>query len=276
MVDKIKLIALDIDGTIMDSKFHISDRVKTSILKAIDSNIYVVLATGRMYSAAVPIAAGLGIKTPLVTYQGSMVREFYNSDEILMHYTISPEHSKVIIKELRELNLQVNVYLDDELFVEEETDILKEYAARRHIIYHKVDSFDKVADLSPTKILAIDDTPEKTTEVRDYLRNKYSDILNISKSTPLYCEVVNNQASKGRSILFLAEKWGIKRSQIMAIGDQDNDKDMLEIAGLPIAMGNADEGLKKVSKLVTDTVENDGAALAIEKYALELTDESAI
>ncbi|EKE02475.1 MAG: hypothetical protein ACD_20C00380G0002 [uncultured bacterium] len=269
MVDKIKLIALDIDGTILNKEFHVSDRVKNTIARAIDSGIYVILATGRMYSATVPIASNLGIKTPLITYQGSMVREFYDSEDILMHYTISAEHSKMVLNELRKFDHQINVYLDDEMFVEKETDILKEYAARRHITYHKVDSFDKVTDLTPTKILVMDNTPEKATEIRDYLRSKYSDILNISKSTPLYCEVVNNQASKGHAILFLAEKWGIKQSEIMVIGDQDNDMDMLEIAGLPVAMGNAEEGLKSIAKYITDTVDNNGAALAIEKFVLE-------
>lgn len=276
MADKIKLIAIDIDGTIMNKEFQINDRVKDAITRAINSGIYVILATGRMYSATVPIAANLGIKTPLITYQGSMVREFYDSDDILMHYTLSPEHSKMVLNDLRKFDLQINVYLDDEMFIEKETDILKEYAARRHITYHKVDSFDKVADLTPTKILVMDSTPEKATEIRDYLRNKYSDILNISKSTSLYCEVVNNQASKGHAVLFLAEKWGIKQSEIMVIGDQDNDMDMLQVAGLPVAMGNAEEGLKKIAKYVTDTVDNDGVALAIEKFVLESTDEPAI
>jgi Cof subfamily protein (haloacid dehalogenase superfamily) len=276
MKDKIKLIALDIDGTIMNSKFQISERMKETIFKAINSGIYVVLATGRMYSATVPIAAGLGIKTPLITYQGSMIREYYNSDEVLLHYTVDSDLSRLILQELRKFDLQVNVYLDDELFVEDETHILREYAARRHIVYHKVDSFEKIIDFSPTKILAINKTPEETMEIRNYLRKKFLTRLNITNSTPLYCEIVNNQASKGNSILYLADKWGFKQSEIMVIGDQDNDKDMLDIAGVAVAMGNGPDSLKESADFVTDTVDNDGAALAIEKFALELTDEPTI
>lgn len=268
-MSSIKLIALDIDGTIMNSKFQISAKVREAISKAINSGIYVVLATGRMYSATVPIASGLRIVTPLVTYQGSMVREFSEKDDILLHYTVSPDLSRKIIKELRNFGVQINIYLDDEMFVEDESSILAEYAARRDIVYHQVKSFDSVVDLKPTKILAMVEDPDKATEIRNYLRSKYSDTLYVTKSTPFYVEIVNKEASKGKAILFLAKNWGVNTSEIMVIGDQDNDSDMLEIAGFPVAMGNGAEGLKKIAKYVTDTVDNDGAAIAIEKFALQ-------
>ncbi|MDD3013419.1 MAG: Cof-type HAD-IIB family hydrolase [Candidatus Gastranaerophilales bacterium] len=264
----IKLIALDIDGTIMDNRFQISDRVKKTISRAIDSGIYVVIATGRMYSATVPIASGLGIVTPLITYQGSMVREFCEKDDILLHYDVSPDLSKQILDELRKFEVQINLYLDDELFIEDESAILAEYATKRNIIYHKVNSFNNIINLKPTKILAMIKNAEKATEIKNYLKEKYSDILYITKSTPFYVEIVNKEASKGRAVLFLANKWGIDQAEIMTIGDQDNDSDMLEVAGLSVAMGNGTEGLKKIAKYVTDTVDNDGAALAIEKFVL--------
>ena len=273
---KIKLIALDIDGTIMNSEFKISSRVRKAISQAISSNIYVVLATGRMYSATIPIAKDLGIVTPLITYQGSLVKEFYNSNKTLMNYSIPLKLSKLIIRELRELNVQINVYLEDELYVESENDILTEYAEKRHIIFHKIDSFDEIKDFEPTKILAIEKNPDKTIQIRDYLRNKYSNELNIVRSTPQYCEMVNNKASKGNAVLFLAQMWNINPCEIMAIGDQDNDYDMLKAAGLGIAMGNAPDLLKNTACYVTNNITNDGAAIAIEKFVLEKMNESAI
>lgn len=269
MTNKIKLVALDIDGTIMNSQFHISDAVKKSIKRVMDSGVYVVLATGRMYSATVPIASGLGITTPLITYQGSMVREFYESDDILLHYTLPSDLAHNTIDDLRKFNSQINVYLDDELFVENESEILVEYAQKRHILYHKVNAFNKIIDLKATKILAIEKDPEKANEVKSYLQKKYQGKLNITKSMPKYCEIVNNEASKGNAVLFLAKMWNIKQSEILAVGDQDNDKDMLEVAGISVAMGNSPNGLKDFADYVTDTVDNDGAALAIEKFVLE-------
>ncbi|MFH0702993.1 MAG: Cof-type HAD-IIB family hydrolase [bacterium] len=268
--NKIKLIALDIDGTIMDHQFKISDRVKETILKAINSNIYVVLATGRMYSSTVPIALETGILTPLITYQGSLIKEFFKSDKTLLHHTISTEQTKKIIEELRNFKVQINVYIDDKLYIEDENHIIKEYAEKRFITYHKIESFDKITDFEPTKILAIDNDIDKVTEIKEYLKNKYMKYLNITKSTPEYCEVVSNLASKAKAILYLADIWDIKQSEIMAIGDQDNDKEMLKIAGTAVAMKNCPENLKKTAHYITDTVDNDGAALAIEKFAFAL------
>jgi Cof subfamily protein (haloacid dehalogenase superfamily) len=264
--EKIKLIALDIDGTIMNKEFNVSDRVRQAISRAINNDVHVVLATGRMYSATVPIASDLGIKTPLICYQGALVREYYNSDKVYIHKVIEPYLSSKIIEELRALDIQINVYLDDELFIEDESNLLKEYSVKRHIIYHKIDSFDKISNLKPTKILALDDNSDKVTDVRDYLRKKYSEHLYITKSTPYYCEIANKEISKGKAVLHLAEKWNIKQDEIMVIGDQDNDREMLEVAGVSIAMGNAADGLKDIADFVTDTVDNDGAAIAIEKF----------
>ena len=223
-----------------------------------------------------PIAADLGIVTPLITYQGSIIKNFHNSDETLLNFSIPLKLSKLIIQELRDLNVQINVYFEDELYVESENDILIEYAEKRHIIYHKIGSFDEIENFEPTKILAIEKNPDRTIQIRDYLRGKYSDELNIVRSTPQYCEMVNNKASKGNALLFLARMWNIDRSEIMAIGDQDNDFDMLNAAGLGVAMGNAPDCLKNTAHYITDTITNDGAAIAIEKFALEKMDNSAI
>lgn len=265
---KIKMAVFDIDGTIMSSNFTMSAKTKSSIVKAIDKGVKVVLATGRMYGATVPIASELGIKTPLITYQGSLVKEYCNSDDILLHYSILPDLSREVIADIRAFGFQINVYLDDELFIEDESYILVEYAKKRHITFHKIDSFDKVVNLKPTKILAISLDEQKTTELRDFLRKKYSNTLFISKSTPFYCEIVNKKASKGKAIKFLSNLWGIKKEEIMAVGDQDNDIDMFETAGLCVAMGNGTEELKNAANYITESVENDGVALAIDKFIL--------
>jgi len=269
MPDKeIKLIALDIDGTIMDKNFNISGKVKSTIKKVIDKGIYVLLATGRMYSATVPVAKHLELITPLVVYQGSLVQEFYRSEEILMHHTVPYDISLEIIKDLRAYGVQINVYLDDKLYVEKEAPILDEYASRRNIPLYKVDNFDNAGKFMPTKILGMDYNTDLIHKMKNELKIKYGDKINISKSTPNFCEFVNNKCSKASSILFLAEKWGIDKSQIMAIGDQENDKEMLEIAEIGVAMCNGDKELQKMADYITDSVDNNGAALAIEKFIL--------
>lgn len=265
---KPKLIALDVDGTIMDKKYTVSHRVKHAISRAMEQGVYIVLATGRMYSATVPIAIDLGLKTPLIVYQGSLIKEFYKSDKELLHHRISSELAIELTKELRKENVQTNAYFDDKLYTETDSLILQEYVTRRKIPYYQVNSFDEVENFKPTKIMAMDPDVEKIDRIKEKYTQNYSDRFNITKSTDYFCEFVDKKCSKAEAILFLARMWGIDPVQTMAVGDQDNDKQMIQAAGLGVAMGNAHDDVKQAAHYVTDTVENDGAALAIERFVL--------
>lgn len=267
-MDRIKLIALDIDGTIMDGEYNISPAVQSCIQRAKEKGIKVVLATGRMFRSTLPVAAQLGITTPLITYQGSLIRETTGEGKILLHHTIESDLAMQIIRELRKFNVQINVFDLENLFVESESQALRDYSKKRYVEYKRVDSFDNFSPLVPTKIITIDNDCERITSIQKTLCEKFRGLLNVTKSSSTYCEFINLNATKGNAILHLAKLWGIDRSQIMAIGDHDNDMEMLEAVGVPIAMGNATQGLKSVASYVTQSVEEDGAALAIEKFAL--------
>ena len=115
-MSNIKLIALDIDGTIMDKEYKISERVKNAIKEATNKGIFVVLATGRMYSATVPIAESLNLSTPIIAYQGGLVMESCKKAKVLLKYSLAPEISTKILDELDKFNIQVNVYYNDELY----------------------------------------------------------------------------------------------------------------------------------------------------------------
>jgi len=264
----IKLIALDVDGTIMNKSYRISDRVKKAISHATAKGIYVVIATGRMYSATVPIAVELDLQTPLIVYQGSLIKEFYKSDRTLLHHYLETDLSYDIIRDTREKDVQINVYLDDKLYVEAESLILQEYVTRRNISFYMLDGFENYENFLPTKILAMDPDAQKINLLIDEFKGKYFNRLNITKSTDYFCEFINKKCSKADGIMFLAEKWGIDQSEVMAVGDHDNDREMLDYAAIGVAMGNSHENLKQIADYVTDTVDNDGAALAIEKFAL--------
>lgn len=261
----IKLIALDIDGTIMDKDFNISQRVKEAIFSASQKGIKVLLATGRMHVATEPIAKELNLKTPIITYQGSLVK---NDEKEFLHHKIDKDIALKLVSELREYKIQINTYLDDELVVEEASPFLIKYANDRNINYKLVESFESIDNFTPTKIIVINEDKEKISTIRDVFKKNYSDILYVTKSTPIYCEFVNKQASKGNAISYLANKWDIKPSEIMVAGDQDNDKEMLEMAGFSVAMGNAVEEIKQIADYVTDTVDNDGIAKVIEEFIL--------
>lgn len=264
-LENIKLIALDIDGTIMDENFQISNRVKNAISNASKKGIKVVLATGRIYRATLPIAKSLNLDTPIITYHGGLVKD---AKREYLHNKIDSKTALRLVSELRELDVQLNTFINDELVVEEASPDLIKYAKDRSLDYKLVKSFEHIEDFSPTKITIIHENPEYVYEIRDIFRKKYSDNLYITKSTPIYCEFLNNQVNKANAILYLAKFMGINQSEILVAGDQDNDKEMLEVAGFSVAMGNAVPAVKSVADYIADTVDNDGIAKVIEEFVL--------
>ena len=160
------------------------------------------------------------------------------------------------------------MYLDDKLFVEHDNDIVKSYTDGKFIDY-TVCNFDDLEIKNVNKILAIDLTdPEKVTGWVNLLREKYPDLY-IVKSTPYFCEIGSKDAKKSKGVQFLCHMWGIKPEDVLAIGDQNNDLDLVQCGGIGVAMGNGTPELKECADFVTDTVENDGFVKAINKFVIQ-------
>jgi Cof subfamily protein (haloacid dehalogenase superfamily) len=150
--------------------------------------------------------------------------------------------------------------------VEQDNELIQEYANKRNIKYEVVENFDNIELKSINKILAIDNNPELIENLQKELSKKYSNELYIVRSTPRFCEISDIKATKGDAVRFLSKKWNIKKDEIMACGDQDNDIELLLSAGTKVAMGNASQGLKNIADYVTETVDNDGVVVAIRKF----------
>lgn len=260
----IKLLAMDIDGTILPSKFIITDRIKNTIQKVIEKGVKVVLVTGRMHKSSTFIAEELGISTPIISYGGALVQD---NKEILFSKNIPNSKIKEILDSIKDFNSQINIYIDDEIYSECKTPVLVDYCEKRNIKF-KISPLDDLPKKDATKLLAIGKNEKETDQIVKKLQQNWEDELCIVKSLPTFCEIINKNASKGDAIMYLANKWDIKQNEIMAIGDQDNDIKMLEVAKIKVAMGNASEGLKKIATYIAPDVEEDGAAIAIEKFIL--------
>lgn len=259
----IKMIATDIDGTIADWNGHFSPAVRNCITKLKNAGIKVVLVTGRMHSSAIHVAKDLELDTPLISYQGGLVKDC--GGNTLYRKNLNSDYAKEIIVWARENNVHINLYIDDKLYVESDDEIIKYYVDGKHIEY-TVCSFDDLEIENVNKILAIDikDADRVSSWVGE-LKKKYPDLY-IVKSTPYYCEIGSSEAKKSLGVKFLCDLWGIKREEVLTIGDQDNDIDLVESGGVGVAMGNATEELKKHADYITDTVENDGFVKAVEKF----------
>lgn len=259
----IKMVVTDIDGTIYLPELGITDNVRACIRNLTDNGIKVAIATGRTYSSAKNIADKIGIKCPLICYQGGTVNSY--DGEILDVKYLDPVPAREIIADFRKRNIHLNVYINDKLFVENDDQYIKDYIGDKGIDYFKVDSFDNLDFSKLNKLLAIKYDAEFIDSLIEELRQKYPDLY-IVKSFDYFCEIAHKQATKGNAIKFLCEKFGISTDEVLAIGDQNNDIEMIETAGVGVAMANGTDQIKSCCNYVTDSVFNDGFVKAVDKF----------
>lgn len=263
---QIKMLVLDIDGTIFKKDYTITDTLKKALKDLVKREIKVVLCTGRMYAATKSIAEEIGLNTPVICYQGGLIKNFYNDSTTLCETTVQPDLALEIIKELKNRDIFFNLYINDKLIVEKDCDYIKEYVKARNLSYNVVENCEALDFNGINKILAIDNDTDLISNLQKEMAQKYKDSLYIVKSTPRFCEFSNITATKGNAVRYLANMWNIEKQEIMACGDNDNDIEMLLAAGTKVAMGNATDGLKEIADFITDTVDNDGVVKAINIY----------
>ncbi len=259
----IKLVATDIDGTILPYSGEFTDEVKNCIKKLKANNIKVVIVTGRMFEGAKKIAQRLDLDTPIVSYNGGYIKTL--SGEILYEKNLPENYAKDLIKWARENNIHINLYADDTLYSEKDDDEIKRYSEYQGLSY-TVKNFSEISLNRIHKILAIDYTnAEKVTSWVETMSKKYPDLY-IIKSTPFFCEFSTKTATKACAVEFLTQYWGLKKEEVLTIGDQDNDIELLKAGGISVGMGNGTENLKAHADYITDTVDNNGFVKAIEKF----------
>lgn len=258
----IKLIATDIDGTILIPEGEFTQGVRDCIKSLCDKGVKVVLVTGRMRASAQLIVSELGLSTPFVSYQGGLVTK---GDDVLYERYLLPEQAERIIEWAHSEKIHINFYNDDILYSEADDYEIQRYTSVQHVDY-KVKPFSEIKKDNVNKILAIDYFDSERIGRYEKEVPKLFPELYIIKSTPNFLEFSNKEASKYCAVKFLQNYWGINEDEVLCIGDQNNDIELLKAGGIKIAMGNATEELKKVADYTTDTVYNDGFVKAVSRF----------
>lgn len=266
-----KLIALDIDGTLLNSSNQITDNVKEAIKKSKEKGVKVVLCTGRPLKGVEDFLEELNLKEEgdyVTTFNGALVQDAYTGKPI-SHLTLDYND----LCDLYNLSLKIGsrshfydtktVYTFN-LDVSDYT-ILESYLTGAHL---NVTTLDKVPkDIGMSKFMMIDH-PEILDECIKKIPEEYYEKYTIVRSTPFFLEILNRNANKGAGINLLSQRLGIKQDEVICVGDAGNDKHMIEYAGLGVAMGNATNEIKEIANYVTRTNDEDGVAHVIDKFIL--------
>lgn len=269
----IKLLVVDIDGTIAGESNNISQAVIEALAAVQAKGIFVAIATGRMYRSAVRFHSRINSTLPLLAYQGAWIQNPI-TQKIHRHLTVSRELAQKLLDyfeqpKLRSL-LSVHFYINDELYVRELTQESEIYAERSGINPIVVGDLRSTLSNEPTKILALCDDTDIIQHILGNLRSQYTPAeLYLTTSVATFFEATNPLVNKGTAVRYLAEELlGLQRANVMTIGDNFNDLEMLQYASIGVAMGNAPLGVQEHAQWVAPTVEKDGVATAIEKFLL--------
>lgn len=263
MTGKIKLVATDIDGTLVKWDTRVSDGVKNCVKKLQENGVKVVLVTGRMHCATKHLRDELGLNSPVVSYQGGLIKD--SDGKTLYQENLNSDCAKEIIDWAHKNDVHLNLYIDDKLYVEKDDDCVKRYTDGKFVPY-TVCPFESLKIENVNKILAIDyGNAERVTGWVNELQAKFPELY-IVKSTPFFCEIGSPMAKKSLGVEFLAKHWNLSQDEILTIGDQNNDIELLKAGGVKVAMGNATPELKECANFITDSVENDGFVKAIDKF----------
>ncbi|MBM3266220.1 MAG: Cof-type HAD-IIB family hydrolase [Candidatus Sericytochromatia bacterium] len=233
-----KLIATDLDGTLFGPDLQLGARVTAAFARARAAGAKVVIATGRMFRSALPYARDLGVTEPLITYQGAWVRHPV-SLETLWHRTLPGADTLAALAYLRAAGIHVNLYREDTLYVERETPECRWYCQQARI--EPVVAPDLASLHSGvTKLVAIA-APETLDRIQPEVEAALGARLYVIRSTPRYLEFAAQGTSKAVALGAMAAGASIRAEEILAFGDADNDADMLSMAGLGVAVGEASE-----------------------------------
>ena len=268
-----RLIVADLDGTLMGDDLVISPGVLAAVAKAKTQGLYFTVATGRVFQTALPFAQQLGVNAPIILYQGGEIRDI-DTGRVIYRATVPLDCAREFISTVAALQLHLNVYLDDQVYVAEKTPELKWYTAFNPVDIHPVGDLLSFVDRPPNKMLIVAE-PARLDEIAPDLREQFAGRLQIVRSHRRFLEAVPLGVDKGKGLARLAEYLGIAQEQTAAIGDNDNDAEMVAWAGLGIAMGNGSEAVKHAADVIAAPLDQDGAAWSIltQTLDLELEDE---
>jgi Cof subfamily protein (haloacid dehalogenase superfamily) len=269
----IRLITLDIDGTLVGEDLLIGDRTRSAIAEAMKRGIAVSLVTGRMATSALPFARALGLTGPIVAQQGALVRAMpvpgsKRQGRLLFHRSIKPEVTVEIVRWCRERDLTPHFNYLEWMIVASDESRLDEYRLFVGDRLRIVPDIQARAHGPVTKVVAIGEG-EHSLDLLDKARTCFDGRAEVTLSHPRFLEFLAPRVSKGMAVRWLARRAGVPLGQCLAIGDQYNDLEMISEVGYGVAMPSAPEAVKAAARYLAPPVLEEGAAQMIERIALD-------
>ena len=263
----IRLIALDLDGTLLNSALKVSERNAEAVKRALDTGVKVVLATSRWYLMAKRTAERLGIDAPLICNNGAIVKRPQDGDELL-HLRLDQELARDVTALADERGWETFTTIEDATYMRMRPGIIPERLPAGLRVSER--QTEEVARGQPTAVLvfgeeAVNEISQRFLPASDG-RAKFS--LNRPPLYPHYVILTHPDADKASALEIVCNDLDVPLSDVMAMGDSESDLEMLRRAGLGIAVNNSPDEVKRAALHIAPTNDDDGVAWAIERFAL--------
>ena len=270
----IRLVAVDVDGTLVDDNKQIPESNRRALRAASDRGIGVAIASGRMVQSIEILEERLGIDCALIAYNGGMVVGPKSEGRQRLHHQPLPGPVADVVCEFAMRNGHVvNYYLDEILFTDEsmrDGPLGHLYAKRSGMTYEFTD-LGRFAGREPTKLILLAE-PAEAPAIRDRFAAEFGAAANVVITESEYVEFMAPGVNKSAALPTLAGHYGVGVEEVLVVGDADNDREMVDVAGLGVAVANARPSVLEVADVVTRRTNNEGAvAEAVARWVL--TDE---
>jgi Cof subfamily protein (haloacid dehalogenase superfamily) len=266
----IKMVVCDLDGTLVQPDLTVSPAVLDAIQRCSAKGIPVVIATGRMYPSAQPYVLRLGLETPVICYQGAVVRESIGEKTLRYSNPVPVEVARRLVAYCQAHDIHINLYLNDILYSRPHPIYVQEYKNTSSIEPTLVENvLDVLHTDAPPKMVIINNDPQVLDALKVTLAKDYGeDVLSWCKSRHNFLEVTAPKVSKWSAVVALAKQYDIAPEEVMCLGDEENDLSMLIGEGLGLAMGNGPLHIQAQAKGTVPSIFEDGAARAMQHYVL--------
>ena len=267
-----KLVAIDVDGTLVNDDKKLTQGTIDSIKNAVQRDIKIVISSARSFYRLKNYLEQLDLMKDnqyTICFNGAVIIENKNQNVILSN-NFNVEEIWELINLANKFNTPIFLYSMNNVFVEEIPKIIQSSKSFKNVkldlVKFKTIDYNKDAIY---KILFVNDYDD-IAKIRKQIPKELYEKFEITSSTPERIEFVKKGITKSNSLQFICKKCNIKQSEVIAIGDADNDIDMINFAGLGVAMGNAQNSLKEKANYITRSNNDDGVADVIEKYILNI------
>lgn len=266
---KYKLLVLDVDGTLLNKKKEITPSTLSALQKVQQMGLQIVLASGRSTHGLKPIARTLELDKYngfILSYNGGQIINM-QTGELLFERRIDPKEIPYLEKQANKRNFALLTYHKDTI-VANRTDMLyvREEAARNRMKLEEAADFAARITFAPCKCMLVSEDEEALAALESLLKKRLNGALDVFRSEPYFLEVVPPQINKADTLGVLMEKLAVPPEAVMAVGDGVCDVGMIQMAGLGVAMGHADERVKRCADYTTASNEEDGLARAVEEH----------